>query len=534
MSKISIPCRIYLLLALLAAIVMWALPYSPLALALLLVMLFDTFQHLPARYSLAASVSAVFLVPMVLSPLLNGLALWPVTNGELIAAIAAAPAIYLMDDSLKRNAPQISSPVTGKPPGRYTTAISRTLLATMLVMLLAALISGNNALLFTDALFALYLLGWLAAVALTIPRLPLGTAAVKKRLIAGTTAEIATCITNKTPVSLRCLIQAADPWAMVRPQHLTLGRGETKLNITVTPPLAGPARPRFQAAAIDTRGLVLINQLLEPVELQVTPRARYAAWLATKYLERPGAGAMAATALPTEAINLPMRGLEYLASRPYQPGDQMKDIDWKHTIKLNQMIVKERIEAGEQAAIIAVNLLVASAEEADRLAFDLITAAMTLAQQRIPAALAAYDDRRVVMITPVTDPREILKRTLSLVKDITPVEFARRSLDQTDINKLKQNIAQLKKVNTEPARRLLAMLSIEYQVIEESARSHPATAALEKVTRHAPVPATIVLISQFNHDAEALLIAAEKLSRRAFTTLTLAGAAVRRPAPIPR
>jgi len=56
--------------------------------------------------------------------------------------------------------------------------------------------------------------------------------------------------------------------------------------------------------------------------------------------------------------------VEYFDSRSYQPGDLLKNIDWKHTLKLNQLIVKEYIEVGGQVAIIAVNLSVTDAEVA--------------------------------------------------------------------------------------------------------------------------------------------------------------------------
>jgi uncharacterized protein (DUF58 family) len=218
---------------------------------------------------------------------------------------------------------------------------------------------------------------------------------------------------------------------------------------------------------------------------------------------------------------MPKRGIEYFGSRVYQPGDQLKDIDWKHTLKLSQLITKEYIEAAEPAAIIAVNLAVTNAEVADKLAFNLITTALTFARETIPTALAAYNHQRVIITTPVTDPREILKQTLSLIKDISQVEFTQRFLGLPDIKRLRRDISQLKQVTSEPAQRLLGLLNFEYQVIEKAAKNEPATVALSLVTEHAPARAVIVLISEMNHDAEALLIGAEKLSRRDFTVVPI-------------
>jgi hypothetical protein len=106
------------------------------------------------------------------------------------------------------------------------------------------------------------------------------------------------------------------------------------------------------------------------------------------------------------------------------------------------------------------------------------------------------------------------------VKDITPVEFAHRFLQLPDIGKLRRNIAQLKQATSEPGQRLLSMLDFEYQAIEQGAKNHPATLALLQVTERIPPPAIIVLVSQLNHDAEALLVTGERLTRRGFATLS--------------
>jgi len=214
-------------------------------------------------------------------------------------------------------------------------------------------------------------------------------------------------------------------------------------------------------------------------------------------------------------------GIEYFDSRTYQPGDRLRDIDWKHTLKLGQLIVKEYVEASQQAAIIAVNLSVTGTEEADKLAFSLITAALTLARESIPSALAVYDHEGVVLTTTVSDSRETLKQTLSLVKAITTTESTRRYLQLPDITRLRRDIAGLKQATSEPAQRLLRILDFEYRALEESARNHPATIALLQATEHVPSPALIAIISLLNHDAEALQITTQKLARRGYTSLHL-------------
>ncbi len=385
-------------------------------------------------------------------------------------------------------------------------------------MLLSPVLNKPTLLLAGIAL-ALYLLGVLIGIFLTIPRLPLTSATVKKRIIAGTTGSLSLHITSQASVRMHSHLSPSDSWVKATPRRLILNRGKTKLDINFAPPLAGESCPQIQVSAIDPRGVIRIDQILEPVQLQVIPRAKYAEWLARKYLEQTGAGVVMTARMPHEATMMPKRGIEYLDNRTYQPGDQLKDIDWKHTLKLSQMIVKEYSEAGEQSAIIAVNLSVTDAEEADKLAFNLITVALTLAREDISSALTAYNHWGTIISTAITDPLETLRQALSLVREIKLVKFADRHLEPTDIAKIRRNIIQLKKADSEPAQRLLGMLNFEYRAIEEAAKTNPSTIALSNATKQAPAPALILLVSQLNHDAEAILVTAEKLSRRKFTTI---------------
>ena len=520
MNKLSaiLLCQLYLLLVLLAVAIISALSYSLLALALLLVMLLVTLHPLPARTKIVITVAVIFLVPLVLAPLLNDLMLFPPATVPVISAVSILPAIYLLDDNLRQNTRQAAAFTRGRT-GRHTTRVYLALFIATLVMLAASLVTSNPALLSAGVTFALYLLGILIRVLLTIPRLPINAPGIRKRVIAGTTADTSLDIVSRASVRLHALITPVDPWFEVTPQGFTLDKDKIKLNLSFTPPLSGPSHPQFQISVTDSRGFVQINQIIKPVELQVIPRARYAEWLATKYLEQTGTGT--AAALSIEAATMRKRGIEYLDSRTYQAGDRLKDIDWKHTAKLRQLITKEYIEAGEKAAIIAVNLSVTDTEAADKLAFNLITAALTLARESIPTALAAYNHQEVVHTTVVTDPTEILKQALSLVKDIISVEFSQRYLEPPDIARLRRNIAHLKQAKSKPAHRLLDMLNFEYRAIEQTARQHPATTALSLVTKQAPVPAIILLVSQLNHDTEAIMVTTEKLSRREFTTIPI-------------
>lgn len=514
----------YVLLVLLSATMLSPLPYSVTALVWLLVMLPATLRPLSPKLSLTTSVATLFLVPLVLEPILNYLTYTAGLSPALVpvmAVTATLPTLYLLDYSLKQNSANTGPVTIEKPKRRHTTIISRTLFTSAPAILLIALILTDDTLLFTSLIFILYLLALLIRIFLALPRMPLELPPLRKRVMAGTTVNIPLTMTSKASLKLYSLIRPADPWVKITPPRFTLDRDRVKLNLTLTPKLSGSSRPQLRLSVLDPWGLIQVNQPLAPVELYVIPRAKYAEWLAMRYLEQTGTAATAMAAPPSKAFFLPRRGIEYFDSRTYQPGDPLKNIDWKHTLKLNRLIVKEYIEAGGLAAILTVNLSVTDSEAADKLAFNLITAALTLAQEAVPTALAAYNHQNVVLTTVAIEPREILKITLRLVKDIAPVEFTPHFLQRHDSISLRRDIKLLKHTTSAPAQRLLNMLNFEYQAMEKAARNHPASLAISLVTEHTPAPAIIVLVSQLNHDAEALPIVTEKLMKRGFTTLYL-------------
>jgi hypothetical protein len=326
-------------------------------------------------------------------------------------------------------------------------------------------------------------------------------------------------LTNQASAEIHCQFGSHEPWLKVVPLAAILKNGTVRLDISYIPPLAGNSRPQIQSIAKDLRGFFQIYQILEPIELRIIPRARYVTWLARKYLERSGADMSTAALMQLPTSILPQRGTEYQESRSYEPGDQLKDIDWKHSLKLSQLIVKDYTNNEEPATIIAVNLAVTDAEEADKLSFKLVTAALTLARDNIPSALAAYNHRHVVLSIDVTEPDEVLKQTLLLLKEITTVKKVDRHLELANITEIKRNISQLKRATSEPAHRLLGLLDFQYRSIEEFTRNHPASIALSGTTRQVPAPATILLISQLNHDAEAIKVMSDKLSKRRYNTI---------------
>ncbi len=495
------------------------LSYAILSGILLAVFLYATVRMQRPAFNIVLSIMLMFLLPLVLTAVINSLVQDSPYTGTAIAVVLSSPVLLILDDSLKKYARRHQVFVKANGERRVTPTFLSLALSAAAVMVLAPVVE-RPVLLVAGAALLLYLVSILAGIIVSVPRRSFLADTVLKRVITGTQGGMFLNLSSRASASLYCRALPDDAWVRIRPAQFIFEPGRSaRLEISFTPALAGEFRPLLRISALDRRGLVQLEQRLEPLQLHVIPMARYAEWLARKYLEQAEAGAISEARLPLDRYQIPKTGIDYLESRVYQPGDPLKDIDWKHTTKLNQLIVNTYGETGQQAAIIAANLEVASTAEADILAFNLITVALTLARENIPAALAVYDRRRVISHTGVADNLEVLRQTLSLVRQLNPAEMEGRHLEPTDVAKVRRNIRQLQQAESEPARRLLEILSFERRAVEEVARNHPATLALSAVTSRVAPPATIFLVSQLNHDAEAVLVATEKLARRNFTVV---------------
>lgn len=502
--------RIYLISSLLAAMLLSPLPHSAIASILLLLQVYFIYRPLGADLNLALTFSTLFIIPLTLEPAV----------GEWFAVLFAIPVLPLLDFSLREKAWNQDFHLS---EGRKPTTLLITLSTAIIAMLVLSLILANWALSLTSALLATYLIVVSIYVLYSVPKAPLQASYTRVRIIAGDTSNISVAIENGSKLALHSLFTSPHLWVRLDSDRFKIERHEVRVNLALTPSLSGPSKPRLQALMTDPWGLVRMNQNLKPVEMHVIPRAKYAAWLANKFLgqgTRQISPAVTA-ASPSEAPIASRRGVEYLSSRPYQPGDKLKDMDWKHMCKLNELIVKEYIEAKGLSTIIAVNLTVKDAEESDKLAYNLITLALTLARTAAPTALAAYNHQGVLLTTEALEPREILKRALKLERDIVIDEPVHRFLQTPDIRRLRRTMNQLEQAKTEPAQKIADLLRFENQAIQRSAKDHPAAQAITKVTAYVHTPATIAVVSGWNHDAEALLATLDRLERQGYNPISI-------------
>jgi len=497
--------ELYLLAALLAATLLSPLPQSAIALALLLSGLYFQLKKL-TRWRIPIVLGYFLIIPLLFEPVLH-----------LFSPMIVIPILPLISSSLKENA--LSQSIASTAKQRDLTSTSKSVMATAGATILVSLLLGNWVLTITSGTALLLMAGILIYVLRSLPLPPLEIEQKELRVIAGNTASLSTKLENRAKIPLHVCVNSSYSWIHVAQGKLLNFSGEAGLKLNLAPSLSGPSQPQIEASSTDPWGLIQIRQAINPLRLYVIPRARYAEWLARKYLEEtaPRGGAMAAmlSAQATADIT-PKRGVEYYTSRLYQPGDRLKDVDWKHTAKLHEIVVKEYTEDTRQTAIIAVNLTATDAEEADKLVYNLIASALTLARRTIPTAIAAYDQEQVLAATPPLNARELVKKALQLGQKVVLTAALERYIQPPDMRQLRISLRQLKETNMAAARNLRKILELERKAIEEGAKKHPARKALNRVTARTLLPATITVISPWSHDNEALWLTLEELRKKGY------------------
>ena len=177
-------------------------------------------------------------------------------------------------------------------------------------------------------------------------------------------------------------------------------------------------------------------------------------------------------------------------------------------------MTKEFAESQGQPAVVLINLAVGSPEEADKLAYNIIVTAISLARENIPTALAAYNDERVELTTAALGPRQLLLQSLLLAREMVTTVNPVKYLNPPDVTRLRADINRLKLVKSSASKVLLQLLELEYKSLYENAKQSPATKALTDVFTKVDKQSSVVVISCGNHDVEALAFNAFNLDRK--------------------
>jgi hypothetical protein len=484
-----------------AAVLIAAAVVSPLALSFIPVLVLIWYLYL-LRWPIN---SVIVLITHVFIYFAAGL-LFMSRLGPFLPLPVSLPVILLIYLDLEATATTFVYVETAKENSRRPTGVYITLISGVAAALGLSLLTGNLILLLSSAVMAAFF-GILGVISLRrMPGRPVTTGQARHQMVAGSTEDVHTILSIDTRIGGLLFLKSFSDRMKVEPDVVLAQPGRMRMKLTLTPELSGPSTLKIRGQMLDRWGLFRTSFELDAVELFVIPRARYAAWLAERYMAGTTQGDLPLISnLEARRPHYGLRqGIEYYGSKLYQPGDSQKNIDWKHSVKYNEMITKEYVEFSGQSAVILINLSVADEKEADILAYNIIVTALSLAREEIPAALAIYSHEGVKMTTITLRDRQLVARSLRIAREMVTYVNPVRYLNPPDITRLRANISRIRRSENRAAQSLLNLMQLEYKSLNENADRNPATLALREVMAKAEIRSNIVIISMRNHDAEAL------------------------------
>lgn len=353
---------------------------------------------------------------------------------------------------------------------------------------------------------------------------PVNEEQVQLRVIAGREGQVEITLINKAGIRGTLFLESPYDWFKITPKSfIPLEGTNLRLKVSATPSLSGPEVITIKGFVVDPRGLSQVQFEIEPVKIIVIPRARYAEWLARKYLSgtRPGVLPLISNIGSMKPLYGLRRGVEYYGSRMYQPGDSLKNIDWKHSVKYNELVSKEFSEVQAQPAILLINLVAGDAEEMDKLAYNILISAVCLAQDNIPTAIAVYHDEDILYTTHSLTSNTLVASVIQILPDIIIKPVWRKYLAPPDVMRLRSNISRLSRFESESVIKLRDLLRMEYKSLSNTAFSNPCTRALNEVMAKTNQQSTVISISNRNYDAEALAFMINRLIEKGNTIIAV-------------
>lgn len=503
--------RAYVAVALIFVALFSSLSLAFIPVSLLLCYIFIWLWPVRPLLKLFTNYFMLFALAILYSPVL----------GPWLSSLLSLPVIALVNHSLVEAAR--AQYYQDTKHSRSVTGIGIALLLIVALASILSLLFGNMPVLLISAVSLVYFSIMGIIVLRGMPLKPVECEQVQCRMVAGSEDQIQLNITGKARFGGVLFLISPYEWLRINPNTLLLKQSKLDIKINVSPRLAGQITIKINGYASDQWGLIQVHFSLEPLLIYIIPRAKYAEWLAKKYLgeTNPGAVLLSSTRLAAGPIYGLRRGLEYYSNRAYQPGDSLKNIDWKSTIKHHELISKEFIEFHGHSVIALINLSVGNEEEADKLIYWIIITSMTLARENIPTVLAAYDHENVRVVTPLLHSRQLLVQSLEIAKEmvshINPVKY----LNPPDVARLRADIGRISLAKSEASKKLADLLAIEYENLSNEARRNPATLALLSAFSKGDAQSNILIISHRNHDAIALAVNTANYSRKGNAVIPL-------------
>jgi hypothetical protein len=444
--------------------------------------------------------------------------------GVLVSTLLALPVFLLISAKLGENAATVAAGSRPFEAGRrHLTGTALSLFLITAVLFVVALLVSSLSLAISSLVVLAALTGRTVAAWRGFATAPVAGSPITLRIVAGSTTSADLEFTNRTGIGGWLFLEVPGQWLQLSPVVLSMEGARLTTRVTLSPTLSGPTSVKLKARAIDRWGLVESTFELEPVHLYTIPRAEYAAWLVEQYMAGTGSGNL--PLLANVGMIKPLhgwrRGVEYYGSRLYQPGDSLKSIDWKHSMGHRELIAKEFAEFGGRPAVILVDLVAGDAEEADRLAYAIISTALSLARESIPAALATYAQDQVKMTTESLGPEKLLSASLQTARQLIQVAKPSKYLAPPDVTRLRANIRRLGSVQGQAASVLTELLKVEYDTLKQTCLKSAASRALEQVLRKVDRESNIIVVSPPSGDKDALVFSEYSLRQRGNQVITL-------------
>ena len=390
--------------------------------------------------------------------------------------------------------------------GRRFTNISLVSLVIVLSTFAVAAFAGNTTLIASDTVVTMYLAFIITYSWRHFPTIPVKYKETVLRSVAGRSERLRITLESAGSTGGSLRLRSPYEWLRLSPSPMFFRDNKWAVDISLISQLSGPALLSFEGSAVDRWGMIKSRFNIQPLSLLIIPRVKYAEWLAQKYLAGASDGTISALSNLSGVKSLfgLRSGVEYYGSQTYQAGDSLKNIDWKHSVKFNELVSKEFIEPRGRPAILLANVVARDSNEADKLACDLMITAISLAHEGIPTSLAAYDDKNVLLTTRPLKDAQLVVHMMQLLKLIRITGNPQRYLNSPDMRRLRSNLTRLRRISKGPSAVLAEILGIEYDSLSANARFHACSLALAAVKSKTNERCTVVSISGRNHDAEAL------------------------------
>jgi hypothetical protein len=485
---------VYTAVALLAVAFLSPVSFSFVPAILFVWYLVDWRRHYPAILDISTQLFVFFAIGVLYSP----------AFGTWLGLAISLPVLPILDMTLEDNSKKIT--FTETKSGRRLTNIYVFSLIIVVSTFVVAAFAGSLVLAISDTAIALYLALIATYSWRHFPPIPVKYEVTFLRSVAGKPERVQVRLASASSSGGSLRLKSPYEWLNVPHFAMSFRDERWTIDISFVPQLNGPADIVLEGFAVDRWGMIKNRFDIRPLSLLVIPRARYAAWLARKYLAGTGPGTISTVADVSGVKSLfgLRRGVEYYGSQQYQAGDSLKNIDWKHSVKFNELISKEFVEPHGRPAILLANMTASDDNEADKLAYDIMLTAISLAYEGIPTSLAAYDDKNVLLTTRSLKDTELVVRSMQLVKLINIASNPRRYLNPPDMQRLRSSLNRLRSISSGPASILAEILRVEYENLSLNARFHACSLALAEAKAKTSERCTVVSISGRNHDAEAL------------------------------